>query len=108
MFKLSKFNLGSSGIGKTMTIRNMLKRLTSQAYGLKSGSILDEVFNYSSRTSTTNNQAASMYDEDDSDNINAKKNKSDELSNITKKLNKNNFKIILDHKNRCCTKYDSI
>jgi len=62
----------------------MLKRLTSQAYSLKSGSILDEVFNYSTRTNATNNQAASMYDEDDSDNLNTKKNKSDELSIIRK------------------------
>jgi hypothetical protein len=73
---------GSSGIGKTMCIKNMLRRLTSLGFSLKPNSILDEVFNFSAKKSSANNQMNSMYDEEEAENDGSKKNKSEEISNI--------------------------
>jgi dynein heavy chain len=53
---------GSSGIGKTVTIDSMLKKLGIHGFQIKSHSILGEVFNYSEKEkhSVTNNMNSLM------------------------------------------------
>ena len=69
--------LGSSGIGKTVTIQNMLKRLSQNGFSVKQNSILGDVFNYADKTKTSITNLSTMFG-DDSDN--AKKQRMEEIS----------------------------
>lgn len=72
---------GTSGIGKTVTIQSMLKKLSSSGFSFKLGSILGDVFNIAEKTKvnlTINNNIKSVFNED----FDSKKSKN-ELNVIT-------------------------
>lgn len=57
---------GSSGVGKTVIIESMLKKLASSGFSFKSNTILGDVFNYASKTKVNvmTNNMSSLYGED--------------------------------------------
>lgn len=56
---------GSSGIGKTVVIKSMLKSLSSSGFSYKVNTILGDIFNYSERKNQTSQDAVnSLFNED--------------------------------------------
>lgn len=83
MGKKSVIITGSSGIGKTVVIENMLKRLAITGFSMKPNTILGDVFNYSNKSkSNFLNNVSSMFSEENQETMGNKKNKSDDLSVI--------------------------
>ena len=75
--------LGPSGVGKTVIIESMLKKLSTTGFSLKTNSILGSVFNFAERSKPTMiTNVSSMFTDDAQDLMGLKKNKSDELSNM--------------------------
>lgn len=68
---------GSSGIGKTVSIQNMLKRLSQNGFSSKQNSILGDVFNYADKTKASINNLSTMFGDDLE---NAKKQRMEEMS----------------------------
>lgn len=65
MNKMSVLITGSSGIGKTVVIKSMLKNLTSSGFSYKVNTILGDIFNYSERKNQTSQDAVnSLFNED--------------------------------------------
>lgn len=79
MGKHSVLITGSSGVGKTVIIESMLKRLATTGFSFKPNTILGDVFNYSEKTkaSIANNMSSIFNDESEGG---TKKVRSDENS----------------------------
>lgn len=72
---------GASGVGKTVIVENMLKKLAATGFSLKPNTILGNVFNYADRSKASMMVNMSvMFSDDNQDSIGFRKNKSDELS----------------------------
>lgn len=89
---------GASGVGKTVIVESMLKKLAATGFSLKSNTILGNVFNYADRSkaSVMVNMSV-MFSDDNQDSIGFRKNKSDELSkqNKNKITNKNSTRFFV-------------
>ena len=76
MNKKSVLITGSSGIGKTVFIKSMLKSLSSTGFTYKVNSILGDIFNYSERKNQTSQDTVnSLFNEE----TESKKLKTDEF-----------------------------
>ena len=60
--------IGSSGIGKTVIIKSMLKSLANTGFSYKLNSILGDIFNYSEKKNQTSPNSVATLFNDDSDN----------------------------------------
>jgi Cdc6-like AAA superfamily ATPase len=77
MNKKSVLITGSSGIGKTVIIKSMLKSLTSTGFTYKVNSILGDIFNYSERKNQTSQDTVnSLFNNEETE---SKKLKTDEF-----------------------------
>lgn len=80
MGKKSVLITGSSGIGKTVIIKNMLKNLTAKGFSYKVNSILGDIFNYSEKKNhTSQNAVATLFDQESD----SKKAKAEEFGVVT-------------------------